>query len=159
MLRNSSVITKLRAPKIGADFLPTTYISELKAPNNLVAMKRIVGSTPSCLIGISRNTPTTRTAAGGSLAFAPSANKPYSSTQTVSQTSTEVSKTSKADPPKEEKREPSQPKKKTLAELDEEVRLKLEGMSGEGGAAGVEYENGRAEGLKRGVKQNMFRVI
>ncbi|EFQ34024.1 uncharacterized protein GLRG_09168 [Colletotrichum graminicola M1.001] len=49
--------------------------------------------------------------------------------------------------------------KKTMAELDEELRLKLEGMSGEGGAAGVEYENGRAEGLKRGVKSNMFRVI
>ncbi|KAF3797511.1 hypothetical protein GCG54_00014371 [Colletotrichum gloeosporioides] len=49
--------------------------------------------------------------------------------------------------------------KKTMAELDEELRLKLEGMSGEGGAAGVEYENGKAEGLKRGVKSNMFRVI
>lgn len=46
-----------------------------------------------------------------------------------------------------------------MAELDEELRLKLEGMSGEGGAAGVEYENGKAEGLKRGVKSNMFRVI
>ncbi|KAK1978697.1 hypothetical protein LZ30DRAFT_598600 [Colletotrichum cereale] len=50
-------------------------------------------------------------------------------------------------------------KKKTMAELDEELRLKLEGMSGDGGAAGVEYENGKAEGLKRGVKSNMFRVI
>ncbi|KAK1959900.1 hypothetical protein LY78DRAFT_558421, partial [Colletotrichum sublineola] len=50
-------------------------------------------------------------------------------------------------------------RKKTMAELDEELRLKLEGMSGEGGAAGVEYEDGRAEGLKRGVKSNMFRVI
>ncbi|CCF33095.1 hypothetical protein CH063_05352 [Colletotrichum higginsianum] len=49
--------------------------------------------------------------------------------------------------------------KKTVAEQDEELRLKLEGMSGEGGAAGVEYENGKAEGLKRGVKSNMFRVI
>ncbi|KAF5504559.1 hypothetical protein CGCF413_v004401 [Colletotrichum fructicola] len=46
-----------------------------------------------------------------------------------------------------------------MAELDEELRLKLEGMSGEGGAAGVEYENGKAEGLKRGVKSNMFRPI
>ncbi|OLN87562.1 hypothetical protein CCHL11_06160 [Colletotrichum chlorophyti] len=50
-------------------------------------------------------------------------------------------------------------KKKTVAELDEDLRLKLEAMSGEGGAAGVEYENGTAEGLKRGVKSNMFRVI
>lgn len=46
-----------------------------------------------------------------------------------------------------------------MAELDEEVRLKLEGISGDGGASGVEYENGRAEGLKRGVKENMFRLI
>ncbi|KAJ0166702.1 hypothetical protein CTA2_6213 [Colletotrichum tanaceti] len=50
-------------------------------------------------------------------------------------------------------------RRKTMAEQDEELRLKLEGMSGEGGAAGVEYENGKAEGLKRGVKSNMFRVI
>ncbi|KAL2280099.1 hypothetical protein FJTKL_12721 [Diaporthe vaccinii] len=50
-------------------------------------------------------------------------------------------------------------KKKTVAEMDEELRLKLEGMSGEGGAAGIEYEGGKAEGLKRGVKSNMFRVI
>lgn len=49
--------------------------------------------------------------------------------------------------------------RKTQAQLDEELRVKLESMSGDGGAAGVEYENGRAEGLKRGVKQNMFRVI
>lgn len=48
---------------------------------------------------------------------------------------------------------------KTVAELDEELRLKMEGMSGEGGSAGVEYENGKSEGLKRGVKANMFRVI
>ncbi|KXH25911.1 hypothetical protein CSAL01_04465 [Colletotrichum salicis] len=54
-----------------------------------------------------------------------------------------------------------QPKKmkKTIAELDEELRMKLEGISGDGGASGVEYEGGKAEGLKRGVKANMFRVI
>lgn len=46
-----------------------------------------------------------------------------------------------------------------MAELDEELRLKLEGISGEGGSAGVEYEGGKAEGLKRGVKENMFRII
>lgn len=50
-------------------------------------------------------------------------------------------------------------KKKTIAELDEELRLKLEGVSGEGGTAGVEYEGGKAVGLKRGVKENMFRII
>jgi len=50
-------------------------------------------------------------------------------------------------------------KKKTMAELDEEMRLKLEGVSGEGGTAGVEYEGGKAVGLKRSVKENMFRII
>lgn len=60
----------------------------------------------------------------------------------------------------EEKHEiPKPPRKKTMAELDEELRLKLDGLSGDGGSAGVEYENGKAEGLKRGVKSNMFRVI
>lgn len=49
--------------------------------------------------------------------------------------------------------------KKTSAELDQELRERLESMSGDGGGAGVEYENGRSEGLKRGVKSNMFRVI
>lgn len=46
-----------------------------------------------------------------------------------------------------------------MAELDEELKLKMENMSGGGGSAGVAYENGKAEGLKRGVKDNMFRVI
>ncbi|ROV98417.1 hypothetical protein VMCG_07163 [Cytospora schulzeri] len=60
----------------------------------------------------------------------------------------------------EEKKQEANPvRKKTMAELDEELRLKLEGMSGDGGSAGVEYEGGKAEGLKRGVKSNMFRVI
>lgn len=46
-----------------------------------------------------------------------------------------------------------------MAELDDELRAKMEGLAGEGGAAGVEYEDGKAEGLRRGVKDNMFRVI
>jgi hypothetical protein len=37
--------------------------------------------------------------------------------------------------------------------------LKLEGISGDGGGAGVEYEAGKAVGLKRGMRENMFRVI
>jgi hypothetical protein len=49
--------------------------------------------------------------------------------------------------------------KKTMEQIDEELRLKLEGISGEGGNAGVEYEGGKAVGLKRGVRENMFRVI
>jgi len=48
---------------------------------------------------------------------------------------------------------------KTVAEQDAELKSRLEAMSGEGGAAGVEYENGTAEGLKKEVKRNMFRLI
>jgi hypothetical protein len=33
--------------------------------------------------------------------------------------------------------------KKTVAQLDEELRIKLEGRSGDGGAAGLELENGQ----------------
>ena len=46
-----------------------------------------------------------------------------------------------------------------MAELDEELRLKLEGISGGGGEAGLELENGRPVAMKRGVKENMFRLI
>jgi hypothetical protein len=46
-----------------------------------------------------------------------------------------------------------------VAELDEELKLKLEGISGEGGASGLEYEDGKAVAMKRGVKNNMFRLI
>lgn len=48
-------------------------------------------------------------------------------------------------------------KKKTIAQLDEELRLKMDGRTG--GDAAVEFENGKPVGLKRGVKDNMFRVI
>ncbi|MCJ1235755.1 hypothetical protein MMC14_003726 [Varicellaria rhodocarpa] len=49
--------------------------------------------------------------------------------------------------------------RKTMAERDEELRLKLEGISGEGGAAGLELEDGKPVVMKRGVKNNMFRLI
>ncbi|KAI4132957.1 MAG: hypothetical protein LQ338_000424 [Usnochroma carphineum] len=39
--------------------------------------------------------------------------------------------------------------KKTMAELDEELRLKMEGRSGEGGEAGLELEDGRPAAMKR----------
>lgn len=48
---------------------------------------------------------------------------------------------------------------KTVAEFDEELRLKLEGRSGEGGEAGLELEDGKPAAMKRGVKNNMFRLI
>ena len=50
-------------------------------------------------------------------------------------------------------------KKKTQAELDDELRQKLEEYSGEGGAAGLELEDGKAVAMKRGVKNNTFRYI
>lgn len=50
-------------------------------------------------------------------------------------------------------------KTKTMAEMDEELRLKLEGISGEGGEAGLEFEDGKPVAMKRGVKENMFRLI
>lgn len=71
--------------------------------------------------------------------------------------------------PKEEtqKQKPSQveesskvkPPKKTLAQLDEEMRAAMEGMSGDGGIAGAELEGGKAVSMKRGVRDNMFRYI
>ncbi|KAL8807298.1 MAG: hypothetical protein Q9182_000803 [Xanthomendoza sp. 2 TL-2023] len=57
----------------------------------------------------------------------------------------------------QEKQSP-QPRR-TMAELDEELRMKLEGRSGEGGEAGLELEDGKPTAMKRGVKNNMFRLI
>ncbi|KAF7956439.1 hypothetical protein EAE96_003780 [Botrytis aclada] len=54
--------------------------------------------------------------------------------------------------------ESSEKKGKTVAEMDEELRAKMEGREG---AAGVSYEGGKpvTDGFGRGVKSNMFRVI
>lgn len=46
-----------------------------------------------------------------------------------------------------------------MAELDDELRLKLEGMDRQGGEAGLELEGGKPVAMKRGVKDNMFRLI
>lgn len=48
---------------------------------------------------------------------------------------------------------------KTVAQADAELRERLERMSGDGGAAGIEYEDGKPSAMKRGVRNNMFRVI
>ncbi|KAI4748598.1 hypothetical protein E4T50_01082 [Aureobasidium sp. EXF-12298] len=56
--------------------------------------------------------------------------------------------------------QPELPKKhKTLAEMDEELRQKMAGHSGDGGDAGIEYEDGQPVSMKRSVKNNMFRYI
>lgn len=48
---------------------------------------------------------------------------------------------------------------KTQKQLDDELRQKMEGIAGDGGAAGVEYENGQPVAMKRSVRENMFRYI
>jgi hypothetical protein len=50
-------------------------------------------------------------------------------------------------------------KVKTQAELDAEFQLKMQEHSGDGGASGVEYEDGQPVSMKRSVKNNMFRYI
>jgi hypothetical protein len=57
------------------------------------------------------------------------------------------------------KRHPVPHKTKTVTEADAELRERLEQMSGEGGASGIEYEDGKANAMKRGVRKNMFRLI
>lgn len=48
---------------------------------------------------------------------------------------------------------------KTVAQADEELRMKMSGLSGDGGDAGIEYEDGQPVSMKRGVRENMFRYI
>lgn len=48
---------------------------------------------------------------------------------------------------------------KTIAQADAELRERLEKMSGDGGASGIEYEDGQPSAMKRGVRNNMFRLI
>ncbi|KAI0148525.1 hypothetical protein GGR57DRAFT_232728 [Xylariaceae sp. FL1272] len=50
-------------------------------------------------------------------------------------------------------------KEKTVAQLDEELRRKMSGIAGDGGEAGIEYEDGKPVSMKRSVKNNMFRYI
>ncbi|KAK4126759.1 hypothetical protein N657DRAFT_610784 [Parathielavia appendiculata] len=54
---------------------------------------------------------------------------------------------------------PGQIKRKTQTQIDEELRQKMEGISGDGGESGVEYENGKPVTMKRSVRENMFRYI
>ena len=50
-------------------------------------------------------------------------------------------------------------RQQSIAEQDEQLRQKMAGLSGEGGEAGVEYEDGQPVAMKRGVRNNMFRYI
>ena len=49
--------------------------------------------------------------------------------------------------------------RKTVAQADEELREKLEQISGGGGEAGLELEDGKPVTMKRSVRNNMFRLI
>ena len=49
--------------------------------------------------------------------------------------------------------------KKSVLQQDEELRQKMAGIGGDGGEAGVEYEDGQPASMKRSVKNNMFRYI
>ena len=53
----------------------------------------------------------------------------------------------------------SNERKNSVAEEDAELRLKLEGISGGGGEAGLELEDGQPVAMKRSVKEKMFRLI
>ena len=53
----------------------------------------------------------------------------------------------------------SSPGNKTVAQSDQELFEKLESMSGGGGDAALELENGKPVTMKRGVRKNMFRLI
>jgi hypothetical protein len=62
--------------------------------------------------------------------------------------------------PSNSKNEPPSPNKvKSVSQADKELRERLEQMSGEGGAAGIEYEDGKPNAMKRSVRNNMFRLI
>ncbi|QDS74178.1 hypothetical protein FKW77_001915 [Venturia effusa] len=62
------------------------------------------------------------------------------------------------DPKKTSSVEP-RAKPKTQAELDRELELKMAGLAGDGGEAGLELEDGKAVSMKRSVRENMFRYI
>ncbi|KAH7130576.1 hypothetical protein B0J11DRAFT_255035 [Dendryphion nanum] len=79
------------------------------------------------------------------------------STQTKPDTGGIPSQTS--DPSSKPSEEVIKQKKKTQAELDKELELKMKGIAGDGGESGVELEDGQPVALKRGVKNNMFRYI
>ena len=46
-----------------------------------------------------------------------------------------------------------------MADLDAEMREAMEGLAGDGGISGAELEGGKQIGMKRSVKENMFRYI
>jgi hypothetical protein len=100
---------------------------------------------------------------------------------TTSNSETTQSKTESSKQKESQNPEKPAPKKKTIAELDEELRQKMSGLAGDGGEAGVELEGGQVRlidqvkispgnsvtdflfiqpvSMKRSVRENMFRYI
>lgn len=64
-----------------------------------------------------------------------------SSTTSTSEPSQTKAETSEQKSPQDQGK--PAPKKKTMAELDEELRQKMSGIAGDGGEAGVELEGGQ----------------
>jgi hypothetical protein len=79
----------------------------------------------------------------------------YSDTSSASSTSAKDEASKSTDKVSGE----TKPRKKTQAELDQELLAKLQGHEDDGGAAGIEYEDGKPVSMKRSVKNNMFRYI
>ncbi|RMZ21401.1 hypothetical protein D0859_14586 [Hortaea werneckii] len=52
-----------------------------------------------------------------------------------------------------------QPQPKSQLQQDDELMQKMKGLAGDGGEAGIEYENGVPADMKRSVRNNMFRYI
>lgn len=77
----------------------------------------------------------------------------------AAESATDTVPTKQHDPPIKEIPDARRKPKKTIAELDEELRNKMSGLAGDGGEAGVEYEDGQPVAMKRSVKNNMFRYI
>ncbi|KAL3478586.1 hypothetical protein BJX99DRAFT_101606 [Aspergillus californicus] len=85
----------------------------------------------------------------------------FSTSQLRSDSSTDkaAAKPSEGSENPEKPSTPERKKTKSMAQSDEDIRRRLEEMSGEGGAAGLEYEDGKPQTMKRSVRNNMFRYI
>ncbi|KAK8128100.1 hypothetical protein PG984_009208 [Apiospora sp. TS-2023a] len=120
--------------------------------------KAIRAVAPS-ITGTSLSRTTTPVAAGHFSTTTLGAQAESGSTKSSSQSKQQEQKQS----PVENQGKDDEPKpadqKKTIAELDDEMMKKMSGIAGDGGSAGVEYEDGQPVAMKRSVKNNMFRYI
>lgn len=80
-----------------------------------------------------------------------------SARESTSPSDTKIEKPSQSEESENSKSSPNAAK--TVAQSDEELREKLESMCGGGGEAALELENGKPVTMKRGVRENMFRLI